>query len=122
VNEPLCRVIKDPKIAVEILVPLTFYRCPEFPQSNNINQTTNTNPQTRFIMCFGSSSKEEYSPPRRVEYGKDYNRYVRDYDKYQKSYAKGLEHDRKKAARRSRNRVTAGVVAGAAAGGGGGGC
>ncbi|KAJ5890765.1 uncharacterized protein N7473_006993 [Penicillium subrubescens] len=69
-------------------------------------------------MCFGSSSsKEKYPPPRRVEYGKDYNRYVRDYDKYQ---AKNLEHDRKQAKRRSRN--TAAVVAAVGASGGGGGC
>jgi hypothetical protein len=70
-------------------------------------------------MCFGSSSsKENYPPPRRIDYGKDYNRYIQDYDKYQRSNAQGLEYNKKKASRRA---AVAAAAAGAS-GGGGGGC
>ncbi|OOQ85858.1 hypothetical protein PEBR_24123 [Penicillium brasilianum] len=70
-------------------------------------------------MCFGSSSsKEKYPPPRRINYGNDYNQYIRDYDNYQRANAQRLKYDKKKASRR------AAVVAAAAgaSGGGGGGC
>ncbi|KAJ5675756.1 hypothetical protein N7462_008653 [Penicillium macrosclerotiorum] len=62
---------------------------------------------------------ENLYPPRRQDYGNDYDRYLKDYDIYQKFHAKSLERRKKK----HKPRSYAGVYAAAAtAGGGGGGC
>jgi hypothetical protein len=75
-------------------------------------------------MCFGLGSskpaKPGLFPPRRGEYGDNYNQYLRDYDKYQKSKKEYAEWNRKSNRKRMANGNIATLGAGVAVAGGGG--
>jgi len=66
-------------------------------------------------MCFRSSNDDKYPPPRPIQYGNDYNRYLRDLDRYQKDRERYF-----KKKRRSNNASVAASMAviGSASGGG----
>lgn len=79
-------------------------------------------------MCFGLSSskpaKPGLFPPRRGQYGDNYNQYLRDYDKYQKSKKEYAEWNQMGNRKGNRNRMANGNIAtfgaGVAVAGGGG--
>lgn len=86
--------------------------------SEHTSQSLQSRSSNQVTMCFTSSDNDKYSAPRAVQYGNDYDKYLRDRDRYQR----GREEYMKKQKRRRNNNAWIFASTAAIGGGGGGGC
>lgn len=72
-------------------------------------------------MCFTMFKKphENYPPPRRIQYGNDYERYLRDQDNYQRDHESFLTAKKRRRQAGTKNATLGAAALGGIGGGGG---